>query len=200
LRVATSKITRKPLIVLGTSFYTTENLAMCKENDFDYLYVTRAKWEDYNVINQDLPQVELQDNRKNKINVEFVTKKKSKNAADKVHDNETFLYIQGGKKAVKEASMQTKFSIKFKAEFSNLIAGLLKVRGTKTLEKVEERLGKTKICICPKILRHRNHRKGRYSFQHYLPKEKKRDKIDQRRLFYKNIPKRPQGKRYLTNL
>jgi hypothetical protein len=124
LGFATSKITRKPLIVLDASFSTTENLAMCKENDFDYLCVKRAKLKDYNVINQDLPQVELRDNRKNKINVEFVTKKKSKNAADKVHDNETFLDIQGGKKAVKEASMQTKFSIKFEAELLNLIAPL----------------------------------------------------------------------------
>ena len=68
--------------------------------------------------------MELQNNRGNKINVEFVTKKKSKNAADKVHVNETFLDIQGGKKAVKEASMQTKFSIKFEAELLNLIAPL----------------------------------------------------------------------------
>ena len=144
LSAATSEIARKSLIVLDAAFSTTENLAMLKENGFDYLCVTRAKLKDYTVVNPDQAQVELQDNRGNKINVEFVTKKQSKNVADRVNDNDTFLYIRSDKKAVKEASMETKFSIKFEAELQNLVAGLSRPRGTKTLEKVAERLGKLK--------------------------------------------------------
>lgn len=53
LRTATSEITRKPLILLDAAFSTNENLVMRKENDFDYLCVTRAKLKDYTAVNTD---------------------------------------------------------------------------------------------------------------------------------------------------
>ena len=144
LSSSTCDINRKPLIVIDASFSTVENLTMLKENNFDYLCVTRSKLKNYTVINPDKPKVELQDNRGNKINVEFVTKEKSKNLADRANDDDSFLYIKSDKKAVKEASMEAKYSVKFEEEIQNLIAGLSKSRGTKVLEKVAERIGKIK--------------------------------------------------------
>jgi transposase len=144
LGAETSFIVRKPLIVIDASFSTNENLSMLKENGFEYLSVTRSKLKDYTVVNPDLPKVELQDNRGNKIIVEFVTKKQSQKAADRKNDDDTFLYIRSDKKAIKEASMQNNFSLKFEAQLLNLVTGLSRPRGTKTLEKVAERIGKIK--------------------------------------------------------
>jgi len=56
---------------------------MLKENGFEYLSVTRSKLKNYTIINPSQPTVELQDNRGNKINVEFVTKKPSKKVEDR---------------------------------------------------------------------------------------------------------------------
>lgn len=144
LSTATCEIERKPFIVMDASFSTVENLTMLKDNGFDYLCVTRSKLKNYKVLNPDKPKVELQDNRGNKINVEFITKEKSKKLADRVNDHDTFLYIKSNKKAVKEASMEAKYSIKFEEEIQNLVDGLSKPKGTKTLQKVSERIGKIK--------------------------------------------------------
>ncbi len=144
LSAATSSVERKPLIVMDASFSTIENMAMLKENGFEYLSVTRSKLRDYTVVDPNQPTVELQDNRGNKINVEFVTKKPSKKEEDRKHDNDTFLHIRSDKKAVKEASMEAKFSSKFEAELLNLTAGLSRPRGTKKSEKVAERIGRIK--------------------------------------------------------
>lgn len=141
---ATSTLNRKPLIVLDASFSTNENMTMLKENGFDYLSVTRSKLKNYNVVNPSQPSVALQDNRGNEINVKFVTKEKSKKVADRKNDNDTFLYIKSDKKAIKEASMESKFSSKFEAELLNLVEGLTKPKGTKTLEKIAERIGRIK--------------------------------------------------------
>lgn len=144
LSAATSSVERKPLIVMDASFSTVENMAMPKENGFEYLSVTRSKLKDYTVVNPGQPSVELQDNRGNKINVEFVTKKPSKKVADRKHDADSLLYIRSDEKAVKEASMEAKFSSEFEAELLNLTAGLSRPRGTKKLEKVAERIGRIK--------------------------------------------------------
>jgi len=144
LSLATSKIDRKPLIVLDASFSTIENITMLKENSFDYLSVTRSKLKEYTVVNPNKPTVELQDNRGNKINVEFVTKKPSKKIEDRKNDDDTFLHIKSEKKALKEASMEEKFSEKFEAEILNLVEGLSRPKGTKKLEKVAERIGRIK--------------------------------------------------------
>jgi len=144
LSTATSWVERKPLIVMDASFSTIENMTMLKENGFEYLSVTRSKLKDYTVVNPGQPREELKDNRGNKINVEFVTKKPSKEVADRKHDADIFLYIRSDKKAVKEASMEAKFSSKFEAELLNLTAGLSRPRGTKKVQKVAERIGRIK--------------------------------------------------------
>jgi hypothetical protein len=92
-----------------------------KKNEFDYLCVTRSKLKNYTVLNPDKTKVELQDNNGNKINVEFVTKEKFKKLADRVNNDDTFLYIKSDKKAVKDASLETKYTIKFEEEIQNLV-------------------------------------------------------------------------------
>ena len=50
-----------------------------------------------------------------------MTKEKFKKLADRVNNDDTFLYIKSDKKAVKDASMVTKYSIKFEEEIQNLV-------------------------------------------------------------------------------
>ena len=144
LSEATSEVKRKPLIVLDAAFSTNENMTMLKEKNFEYLSVTRSKLKDYTFINSNQSTLELQDNRANKIHVAFVNKKPSKKVADRTNDDDTFLHIKSEKKALKEASMEEKFSEKFEAEILNLVEGLSRPKGTKKLEKVAERIGRIK--------------------------------------------------------
>src|SRR5690606_3881184 len=106
----TSDLERKPLIVLDASFSTNENMTMLKNNEYDYLSVTRSKLKDYKTIDPSIPCVIMHDNRGNKIQTKFVLKQQSKKVADRINDKDTFLYIKSDKKALKEASMDSKYS------------------------------------------------------------------------------------------
>lgn len=142
LSTATSELDRKPLIVLDASFSTNENMTMLKKNGFDYLSVTRSKLKKYTTLNTNQPNVIMKDNRGNKIECKIVLREKSKKVADRINDNDTFLYIKSDKKALKEASMDSKYSQKFEEEIMHLSQGLSKVKGTKSIEKVSERIGR----------------------------------------------------------
>jgi ribosomal protein S24E len=113
-----------------------------------------------------------------------------------------FLYIRSDKKAWKEASMETTFSIKFAAELQNLVTGLSKPRGTQTLEKVAERLGKIKqkYTFVHKFYDTENIEKDGIVSSIIYQNKKKRNKIEQRYLLYKNLSKRAYGKGYLALL
>lgn len=128
---------------MDASFSTIENMTMLKENGFEYLSVTRSKLKDYTVVNPGQPREELKDNRGNKINVEFVTKTFQRSSGQKTRCR-YFLYIRSDKKAVKEASMEAKFSSKFEAELLNLTAGLSRPRGTKKYKKWQKELEESK--------------------------------------------------------
>lgn len=142
LSAATSELDRKPLIVLDAAFSTNENKTMLKKNGFEYLTVTLSKLKKYSVIDSDKPEVNLVDNRGNKIQTKFVAKKKSKKVADRINDDDAFLYIRSEKKAQKEAAMDSRFSLKFAEEINNLADGLLRKKGTKSIEKISERIGR----------------------------------------------------------
>jgi hypothetical protein len=59
-------------------------------------------------------------------------------------ESDKFLYVFSHAKALKEASMNERFSQRFEEELKNLESGLVKKRGTKTIGKVSERLGRIK--------------------------------------------------------
>lgn len=135
LALKTSELSRKPIVVMDAGIATKDNLKLIKEKGFDYLCVTRSKLKDYIVSKSGNGLVEVFDNREHKIEIQYV---EAQGESDK------FLYVHSLAKAQKEASMKKHFSQHFEEELKNMEKSLHKKGGTKTIEKVYERLGRIK--------------------------------------------------------
>ena len=135
LSASTSSGSNKPKVVLDAGIATEDNLALLKENGYDYLCVTRSKLKDYKVAEGSENTVEVLDNRKNKIHLQHVVKEGS---------TDRFMYIRSEMKAVKEASMEAHFSARYEEELTGLANAIHTKGGTKKIDKVYERLGRIK--------------------------------------------------------
>lgn len=130
----TSFTSRKPTVVIDAGIATEDNLKMLKENEYDYLCVTRSKLKDYN-ISAGTSKIEVFDNRDQLIEIQKVNKE---------GETDQFLYVRSQMKAKKEVSMQEHYSSRYEDELKNLSASIHKKGGTKKTEKVWERLGRVK--------------------------------------------------------
>jgi hypothetical protein len=135
LSASTSLGSTKPAVVIDAGIATEDNLAMLKEKGYDYLCVTRSKLKDYKAAEGSENTVELLDNRKNKIHLQYVVKEGS---------TDRFMYIRSEMKAVKEASMEAHFSARYEEELTGLSNAIHTKGGTKKIEKVYQRLGRIK--------------------------------------------------------
>jgi len=99
---------------------------MLSENDFDYVCVSRSKLKNYTIDPNSLP-VEIQDKKKQKIQLQKVVSEK--------HNN-FFLKIDSQAKRAKEVSMNNRFQEGFEKGLSIIAASLEKKSGIKTEEKV----------------------------------------------------------------
>lgn len=135
LTLKTSAIVGKPLVVMDAGISTKENLQLIKEKGYDYLCVTRSKLKDYVVSQNKKGLIEVFDNRKQKIDIQYV---------DMNGESDKFLYVHSHAKAKKEAAMNDHFSQHFEEELKNMEDSLHKKGGTKRIEKVYERLGRIK--------------------------------------------------------
>lgn len=135
LALKTSALTDKPLIVMDAGISTKENLQLIKEKGYDYLCVTRSKLKDYVLAQSNNGLIEVFDNRRQKIDIQYV---------DMHDESDKFLYVHSHAKAEKEASMNSHFSQHFEEELRNIETSLHKKWGTKTIGKVHERLGRIK--------------------------------------------------------
>jgi hypothetical protein len=125
----------KPMIVMDAGIATKDNLLLIKEKGYDYLCVTRSKLKDYVVSKKEGGLWEVFDNREQKIEIQQV---------EKQGESDKFLYVHSLAKAKKESSMDAHFSQHFEEELKNMVSSLHKKGGTKTIEKVYERLGRIK--------------------------------------------------------
>lgn len=135
LALKTSALTGTPLIVMDAGISTKENLQLIKEKGYDYLCVTRSKLKDYVLAQSNNGLIEVFDNRRQKIDIQYV---------DMHGESDKFLYVHSHAKAEKEASMDSHFSQHFEEELRNMEVSLHKKWGTKTIGKVHERLGRIK--------------------------------------------------------
>jgi len=125
---------KRAVVVIDAGIATEDNLAMLKENEFDYVCVTRCKLKDYRIDTDCLP-VEVEDRKKQKIQLQKVVSEKH---------NDYFLKIESEAKRAKEVSMNNRFQEGFEKGLSIIAASLEKKSGIKTEEKVYERLGRLK--------------------------------------------------------
>lgn len=121
-------------VIMDAGIASAENLKVIREKGYHYVCVSREKLKDYAYQNATDP-VEVQTN-----SGKIITLKKVKPT-----DNGSFYYeINSPSKASKEASMKTSFEQRFEANLEITKAALSKPRGTKTISKVYERIGRYK--------------------------------------------------------
>jgi hypothetical protein len=133
LRAKTSTCGRA-IVVIDAGISTDENLAMLKENKFDYVCVSRSKIKDYTVDAESIPVI-VEDKKKQKIKLQKVVSEKH---------NDFLLKIDSEAKRAKELSMNNRFQENFEKGLSIIAASLTKKSGIKIEEKVYERVGRLK--------------------------------------------------------
>jgi len=133
LRFQTST-SKRAVAVIDAGIATEENLTILKENNFDYVCVSRCKLKDYRIAPDSSP-VEIEDRKKQKIQLQKVVSEKY---------NDFFLKIDSEAKRIKEVSMNNRFQDNFEKGLSIIAASLEKKSGIKKEAKVYERIGRLK--------------------------------------------------------
>jgi len=122
----------KKTIVMDAGIATEENLELIREKGYDYVCVSRKRLKDY----QPATKVsQFTDREKNKVELAVFHPKDSP---------DTWMYVQSDAKRKKEESMSGKLNKRFEEELESIKAALSRKGGTKKVEKVWERIGRTK--------------------------------------------------------
>ena len=131
----TSFSQRKPIVVIDAGIATEENLQMLKDKQYDYMCVSRSNLKEYHADTDSTPII-IKDKREQAIELMKVT----------VDDGDTdnYLWIKSQAKALKENSMNGLLSQRFEEGIQSIREGIQKKGGTKTLDKVHQRIGRLK--------------------------------------------------------
>lgn len=122
----------KKTIVMDAGIATEENLELIREKGYDYVCVSRKRLKNYQAATK---VSQFTDRKKNKVELAVFQPKDS---------SDTWMYVQSDAKRKKEASMAEKLNQRFEEELENIKASLGRKGGTKKIEKVWERIGRTK--------------------------------------------------------
>ena len=145
LRLATSSLGKRAIVVMDAGFATEENTIMLKAKGYDYLCVSRSNLKQYNV-ELSHSTVIVRDRKKQEIELQFV----------QAHQKtDYYLKIKSQAKSIKERSMNRKFKERFEAGLLQIEAGLSKKGGVKQFDKVHQRIGRLKQKY-PSIHKHYN--------------------------------------------
>lgn len=122
----------KKTIVMDAGIATEENLELITGKGYDYVCVSRKRLKDYQATTK---VSQFTDREKNTVELAVFQPKDSP---------DTWMYVQSDAKRKKEASMAVKLNKRFEEELENIKAALSRKGGTKKIEKVWERIGRTK--------------------------------------------------------
>ena len=125
---------KKPTIVMDAGIATDANIAWLKSKQYDYLCVSRSNLKEYKA-DTDKGPVQIYDKRKQPIELLHVRVE---------NDTDNYLWVKSHAKAIKENSMNEKFSERFELGLDNVQRGINTKGGTKKLNKVWERIGRLK--------------------------------------------------------
>lgn len=134
LRSKTSLTAKKAIVVIDAGIATEENLAMIKDNGYDYICVSRSSLKNYK-IDVGAQIVTVTDNQKQKIDLCRV--KSDRNT-------DYYLKVESHTKELKERSMNEQFRTRFEAGLQKIADSLTKKGGVKLVDKVHQRIGRIK--------------------------------------------------------
>lgn len=138
LKVKSGTANSKSLLVFDAGIVSDENLAMVVSKGYDYVCVNRTKPKEY-ALKNDIPVI-IYDSKNQKISLNEVTL----NSNQTENQNFNLYKVKSDFKAMKEHSMNVKFQERFLGEMQKLSNGLTKKSGIKTLEKVQQKIGRLK--------------------------------------------------------
>jgi len=134
LRINTSQLTKKALVVMDAGIVTEENLKLIAEKGYDYLCVSRTKLKEYTVAPEQ-KTVTVRDNKKQTIELTKVNTDKN---------TDYYLKVHSSSKQKKEQSMNQQFRERFEQGMEKIAKSLTLKGGIKQEDKVYERIGKLK--------------------------------------------------------
>lgn len=130
----TSSTERHPIVVLDAGIATEDNLKLLKQNNFDYMCVSRSNMKKYSVDTDSKP-VKIFDKKEQALTLQKI----------KVEGNsDSWLRVHSEAKALKESGMNSRFSQRFEQGLSQIKESIAKKSGVKKQEKVWERIGRLK--------------------------------------------------------
>ena len=134
LRSNTSDTEKRALVVIDAGIATAENLKAIKDENFDYLCVTRSFLKYYKECDKSTEKT-IKDKRGQKIHL----------IEANVDDcSDYYLKVKSEAKELKEKSMNEQFRARFLEGLMTISASLDKKSGIKTRDKVSERIGRLK--------------------------------------------------------
>jgi len=122
------------VLVIDAGIVTEDNLTALRTMGQKYVCVSRTKLKDYEQYNEG-QEIEILDNRKNKINIKLVAPR------DKP---DRWMIVKSEMKALKEQSMSNKLEKRFEQQLIELEQGIHLKRRIKKVMKVWERIGRIK--------------------------------------------------------
>jgi len=134
LRTSSSENTKKALVVIDAGISTEENLQAIKDENFDYLCVTRSHLKNYKTSDTANIQT-ITDTKGQRIHL---TKATVENSTD------YYLKCYSEAKEVKERSMNEQFKARYILGLEKISSSLEKKHGIKTRDKVNIRIGRLK--------------------------------------------------------
>jgi transposase len=127
------KLKAKPgvTIVMDAGFATEENITWLKENNYEYIVVSRKR----SPMPDNIDSILVKDDPGNRVEASLVKNEET---------DELELYCHSQAKEAKSEIMESKFTKRFEDELQKLINGLTKARATKDYEKILTRIGRIK--------------------------------------------------------
>jgi hypothetical protein len=124
----------KPLVVIDAGIATEDNLKLISRKGYHYLCVSRTKIKNY-VFDQSRLVVYLKTKTENEVVLKKVLTEKN---------TDYFLEVKSSMKTLKESGMKNQFEKRFEEELEKIKNALEKKGGTKSIEKVNQRIGRAK--------------------------------------------------------
>ena len=131
----TSSTERHPIVVLDAGIATEDNLKLLKENKFDYMCVSQSNMKKYSDDTSSQP-IKILDKREQALTLQKITVEGS---------TDTWLRVHSHAKALKESTMNSRFSQQFDEQgLSQIKESLGKKSGVKSRKKYGNELAGSK--------------------------------------------------------
>lgn len=124
----------KPTVVLDAGIATDDNVKLLRENNYNYICVSRSGMKKYTIDTASKP-IQVLDKKEQPITLQKV----------KMEDcTDNYICVHSAAKQAKETGMSSRFSQRFEEGLTQIKEGIAKKGGIKKQHKVWERIGRLK--------------------------------------------------------